>query len=143
MPIEHARIRTNEATVEGAVATLERLAHLGVVPDGIPDALRDLRAALEEHCRQMDAKGGFEQIVREDPRLSHDVDKLRAEHVAIRAIVGALIDDVGHAPTLHHPVILLALLERVHELVVAAERHHEHHSDVVHEAFVADTGALD
>lgn len=145
MTTEGATPRTENVSLEHAVAVLERIiGGNGGALAQIPGSLRDLRTALTAHCWSMESgDGGFEEIIREDPRLSHHVDELRIEHVATGQAIESLIDEVEHVPSLHHPAMLMSLTKRVRALIGSVERHHRHAADVMHEAFVAEIGAID
>lgn len=131
-------------TLEAAVAELERLAGDNPHPDEIPKALRRLRTALDAHCTLMEQPGGgFEEMLDETPRLTHNIAELRIEHSVARSSLDNLIEMVEHAPSLHHPALLVAMIGRVRLLVESIERHHRHAADAMHQAYVADTGAID
>jgi len=141
---EHVTNRTDQVTLEDAVGTLERLVDRYDSPAEIPAALQQVRTALTRHCDAMEkTRDVFDEFILETPRLSHHVAELKIEHAAIRAMIDALLDTFGGAPSVHHPALLVSLIGNARVLCEHIQRHHQHTADVMHEAFVADTGWSD
>ena len=144
MTSPRAETTAQTPSLEHAVAALEALVGAKPHPDAIPKALRTVRQALEDHCATMEEpQGGFDQILSHAPHLSHEVAGLRIEHAAARASLDNLVEMIDHAPSLHHPAMLVAMIGRVRLLIAAIERHHRHTAHTLHEAFVAETGEID
>jgi len=98
-----------------------------------------LRDAFEEHVGVTERAGGlFDEILRAAPRLSHEVESLRAEHGLIRTSIAEILEHLMCPPEAAPAVqrareIVLALLVRI-------SRHRQLGADLVWEAYWVDIG---
>jgi len=77
-----------------------------------------------------------DQVAGEAPRLVHAIAFLPDEHVALREQISAAIEHLG-------AVEPSDMRTEIADLLRALVRHRQHGSDLVHEGFVVDLGALD
>lgn len=107
----------------------------------VHDALVEVGAAFERHIAVVEGPDGlFEEVTHAAPRLANDLDRLRAEHLEIRAVIVHALDAVretaGVPRTDDGREAVLAVLDRL-------MRHRQHGADVVYEAYAVDIGTGD
>lgn len=91
------------------------------------------------HIAATEAPDGlFAQVLEDAPRLSHKIDQLQADHVAIREGIEALRSRVG-APGAD----LDELQELAFDLLGRISRHRHLGADLVYEAYTVDIEAAD
>jgi hypothetical protein len=100
--------------------------------------LDHLAEALEAHIKSAEAPDGLlAEILHSAPRLAHRVDKVRADHVALRAAVD---EARGAAAAGREPS---ELRDRVVEVLGHLLRHRHLGADLVYEAYMVDIEAAD
>jgi len=110
-------------------------------PEGVGDALSNLRATLEEHVAQTESPDGILDQVRERaPRLSNQIDRLVDEHVMLVTDTERLIDRLDHAPTERTAEETATIREQALELLAAIVRHRQVGADLLYEAYNVDVG---
>jgi hypothetical protein len=109
----------------------------------VHDALVEVGAAFERHIAVVEGPEGlFEEVLSAAPRLSNQLERLRAEHLDIRMrIVGALdaVRIVSGRPAPSIDVAREAVLAVLEQLM----RHRQHGADVVYDAYAVDIGTGD
>jgi hypothetical protein len=103
--------------------------------------LAELRVAWQHHVETTEAPGGlFEEIVSQAPRLSHQVEHLRSDHVQLaEAIAGA--ERAAKANDAADRIDEVA--EAALELLAPLTRHRQLGSTLVYEAYSVDIDAAD
>ena len=110
-------------------------------PEGVGDALSNLRATLEEHVAQTESPDGILDQVRERaPRLSNQIDRLVDEHVMLVTDTERLIDHLDHATTERTAEETATIREQALELLAAIVRHRQVGADLLYEAYNVDVG---
>lgn len=138
MPVDHPD------TLEAAVAELVRFAHVPAGAEQVRDALSRVLDALDRHCRDAEEGGGmFDVIEWESPHLGRHIERLRGEHEQVRDDADHLISAVRREVAAGHSDIPATLSIELEMLAGTVERHHRHTADIIHEAFVAETGSMD
>jgi Ala-tRNA(Pro) deacylase len=145
-----AEIASESTTLLAALATRERLKGrlvavgraIGAPVGGgrrwahrVRRELAGLSHALEEHIEETERVDGvFSEILSIAPQRAREVDRLTAEHVALREECARLeaLADGGAGP--------LSLRRRVHQLLRRFEAHRHRGADLVFDAFGIDIG---
>ena len=138
-------IRQRRAALLSAVASVEAALTAPASdvrwPEGLGNALVDLRTMLEQHVVETEAPDGVLAQVRERaPRLSNQIDQLVGEHVAITADIEHLMDRLDHAPTERTAVETATIREQAIHLLAAIVRHRHLGADLLYEAYNVDVG---
>lgn len=106
------------------------------------DALVEVGAAFERHIAVVEGPDGlFDEVTQTAPRLANALERLREEHLEIRARVVDAVDAVRLVAGRKQPVddgreAVLVVLDRL-------MRHRQHGADVVYEAYAVDIGTGD
>ncbi|MCA9620401.1 MAG: hemerythrin domain-containing protein [Myxococcales bacterium] len=99
--------------------------------------LEDLAEYLQRHFASEEGpKGLFETLVRDAPRVTHQVDLLREEHGELLATVDALTPKI---PNTLDP-LSEALQDQVHALVVKLRAHEAKEEDLIQHSAMRDIG---
>ena len=126
------------ASLEAAVAAPASDARW---PEGLGNALSDLRATLEEHMISTEAPDGlFDQVRERAPRLSNQIDRLLEEHVAMTADTERLMDRLDHAPAELTAEDTATVRQQGLALLTTIMRHRHLGSDLLYEAYNVDVG---
>lgn len=108
----------------------------------VHDALVEVGAAFERHIAVVEGPSGlFDEVTETAPRLANALERLRAEHLDIRAVIVGAVDAVRlvagrQAPPDQGREAVLLVLDRL-------MRHRQHGADVVYEAYAVDIGTGD
>jgi hypothetical protein len=109
----------------------------------VHDALVEVAGAWERHIAVVEGPGGlFEEVMHAAPHLANDLDRLRREHLEIRAELGLALDAVrvvAGAPVRESDQgreVVLSILGRL-------MRHRQHGADLVFDAYAVDIGTGD
>ena len=106
-------------------------------------ALRDLREALLEHIEVTEREAGlYDEICQRAPRLSNNIDRLRAEHPEIRDAATALIDRLD-ADGVGDMWPLEDARHELQRLLGRVVRHRQLGADLVWEAYNLDIGGIE
>jgi hypothetical protein len=100
-------------------------------------AAAELAARFHEHVHDTESEGGlFAEIEAEAPRLSRDVDRLRAEHASIATSLRTLTD--RRQPVTDTDVSTAR--EQILDLLSELARHRFAGSDLLYQAYQVDIG---
>jgi len=128
-------VRSALGELEGAVAAPAAGRPKEWVANVVDRAI-SLRAAFDEHITVTEGSGGlFDEVLGQAPRLSNQVNKLRAEHSTIGAGLDALIG----APANEVGDVRAAAVRVMGELV----HHRSDGSSLIYEAYFVDIDAAD
>jgi hypothetical protein len=101
--------------------------------------LRQLAADFREHIAVTEGPDGlYQEILTNDPRLSHAVHRLAAEHARICHTLDRLIIEAHRADG--NPKRVAQLREAVNALISQLMRHRQRGADLVYEAYETDIG---
>ncbi len=110
-------------------------------PEGLGDALSNLRATLEHHVATAEAPDGTLAEVRDRaPRLSDQVDRLLHEHVSMRDDVERLTDRLDRVPAERTAEDTATIREQALDVLAAIMRHRQLGADLLYEAYNVDVG---
>lgn len=110
--------------------------------DAVAARLDRMRTTLEDHIAETEGEGGFfEQIIEDAPRLHARVERLRREHIALRAATEQL--HARFRSEVPDPDDIDGLRKAVLALLGQAARHRQNGSDLVYEAYAVDVAAGD
>ena len=110
-------------------------------PEGVGNALSELRATLEEHVISAEASDGvLEQVRERAPRLSNQIDRLLEEHVAMTADTKRLMERLDHAPEELTAEDTATIRQQGLALLTTIMRHRHLGSDLLYEAYNVDVG---
>jgi hypothetical protein len=134
-----AELRTAEEQLASAAATPSS-ARLDLWWAKVSHATSTLAARFHEHVDDTEQPGGlFDEINMAAPRLSSDVERLRADHQDIAAALRALTE--GQPP--HTTDDVVGRREQILEVLSQLARHRFSGSDLLYEAYQVDIGAAD
>lgn len=146
-----------EREVEGAVSAgscahrdalrqaMDRIEEAAAGPASAPgwreevkDALIELRDALAVHTSATESVDGFlDEVAGREPRLSREVDEIRAEHREMRDQIEATLTYVGGQAE------ALAVRRRLLRELARMAVHRQRGSDLLYEAYSVDLGRGD
>jgi hypothetical protein len=114
---------------------------IGPWAERVASRLDAVAAAWEDHVEAAERPGGlYEEVVGREPRLAHAVDRLKLEHLSVRATILEVRErarDVGEDAQVAE--VRAETLDLLHALAV-----HRHRGvDLVYEAYNADISAGD
>lgn len=110
-------------------------------PEGVGNALSELRANIEAHVISTESPDGlFDQVRERAPRLSNQIDRLLEEHVAMTADTERLMDRLDRAPAELTAEDTTTIREQGLELLTTIVRHRHLGSDLLYEAYNVDVG---
>ena len=100
--------------------------------------LVSLRQHLIDHFRFEEEDGVMDEVVRQEPRLSREIDQLKAQHQTLAAGLDALIADArsGHAGE-------TAFAQRVRDWVAGVRHHEAEENRILQDAYTQDVTAED
>jgi hypothetical protein len=104
------------------------------------EAIERLEDEIAAHIEITERPDGlYDEIVEHAPRLSHDIDALRAEHPEMRDSAAAL------KARLLMPEVpsVVDVRDDVRHLLARLSKHRQHGADLVWEAYSVDTGGSD
>jgi hypothetical protein len=103
--------------------------------------LDEFREDITEHIESTEAADGlYDEVRAAQPRLTHQVGRLVAEHVVLRErvdAVHALAANAGPSPTAD---VVTSVRNDATALVSLLQRHRQHGSDLIFEAYETDIG---
>jgi hypothetical protein len=102
----------------------------------VASALAQVSATLAAHVAEVEAPGGlYDEVMERSPRLAHQIQRLRREHVE-------LLDDVAHLDALLevHDLSVEAVRDRSLQLLLAVSRHRHRGADLIWDSYDLDIG---
>jgi hypothetical protein len=106
----------------------------------VAHAADELVGRFTHHLDETEGEGGlFADVEAVAPRLSSEVDRLRAEHQDI----GEVLDELARHPTPATPEEVSAARELILEVLARLARHRFAGSDLLYEAYQVDLGGPD
>jgi hypothetical protein len=107
----------------------------------VAEQLADLKTAFGYHVSVTEEPAGlFDEVLSQAPRLSHQVDSLRADHVRLMQAIDAALDSARAPDAQGH---VSHLTEAGSDLLARLTRHRNLGSTMVHEAYLVDIDAAD
>jgi hypothetical protein len=107
----------------------------------VTSRLDSLAAAWEDHVDAAERPGGlYEEVIGREPRLSHAVDRLKLEHLSVRATILEVRD---RAREVRDDAQVAGVRAETLDLLHALATHRHRGVDLVYEAYNADISAGD
>jgi hypothetical protein len=111
--------------------------------DDVVKRLSILLDSIDEHIEVTERPGGlYEEILHRAPRVSSQVDRLRAEHPALRAATADLIERL-HSTTIRREWPLDEARDDSQRLLGKIVKHRQRGADLVWEAYNLDIGGIE
>ena len=107
----------------------------------VSSLFNSLRNQIEEHFREEEEGGFFEQITDQAPRLEHRADEVRGEHAQLRDSISRLCFDVATGNG--SEAWWQQLEEQFHAFSKELMRHEGHENELLQEAYQQDIGPSD
>jgi hypothetical protein len=105
--------------------------------------LSTLLDSIDEHIEVTERPEGlYEEILHRAPRLSSQVDRLRAEHPGLRAATAELIERL-HSTTIGRDWTLDEARDDAQRLLGKIVKHRQRGADLVWEAYNLDIGGME
>jgi seryl-tRNA synthetase len=105
--------------------------------------LHRLRDALEEHTREVEGPDGLlGDIVRQAPRLSNAVERMKVEHVDMHEEMSRILHELARLPDDDIEKATDEIRESVLALLGKLSRHRQRGADLVYRAYDVDIGGL-
>jgi hypothetical protein len=102
-----------------------------------------LRDSIDEHIEVTErSEGLYEEILHRAPRLSSQVDRLRAEHPALRTATADLIERL-HSTSIGRDWPLDEARDDAQRLLGKIVKHRQQGADLVWEAYNLDIGGIE
>ena len=102
-----------------------------------------LRDSIDEHIEVTErSEGLYEEILHRAPRLSSQVDRLRAEHPALRTATADLIERL-HSTSIGRDWPLDEARDDAQRLLGKIVKHRQRGADLVWEAYNLDIGGIE
>jgi hypothetical protein len=101
----------------------------------------DVRSDIVEHIDNTEAPDGlYDEIRTAQPRLTHQVKRLIADHEVLRDRIDACYALADRAGTEPDPVIVKAVRDDATLILGLLQRHRQRGSDLIFEAYETDIG---
>jgi cytochrome c556 len=138
--LHRAGLRAAVGLVERSLSTAAR-GRVKAWSTDLRDEIASLSVALEQHITSTEAPDGLlADIAAAVPRLTHRVEKTRADHQVLRKAVAAALDAL---PDGDDEDAVAEARNRVVELLTAVVHHRHLGADLVYEAYNVDIEAVD
>ena len=116
---------------------------------GVSDALLELSGDFHDHVELTEGPAGlYARVNRSSPRLSHQVERLTADHKTLTELISDLLTLVGKAAgSFARGDSMRADVDEVRDggtaLISALVRHRQRGSDLMYEGYSVDIGGQD